>query len=137
MMARHLVAGTLALAAVAVAAPAALAQQQPPAVKRTELMRVPIAGTEGKEGVVFRADFPPGAVSPRHTHPGQEFLYVLDGTLVIEPDGGPAETVKAGGTSTNPTGRVHTAKNPSATEPTHVLVFLLAEKGQPLATPAK
>jgi quercetin dioxygenase-like cupin family protein len=136
MMARHLIAGTLALAAVAVVAPVALGQQ-PPAVKRTELMRAPIEGVEGKEGVVYTADFPPGGVAPRHTHPGEEFIYVLDGTLVVEPDGGPAETIKAGGTSTNPAGRVHTAKNPSATEPTKVLVFLVAEKGQPLATPAK
>ena len=126
---------TFAPLAAAFITVAAAAQEQ--TVTRTELMRVPVEGVEGKEGVIYRADFPPGAKAPRHTHPGQEFIYVLDGTLVIEPDGGPPETIKAGGTSTNPPGRVHAARNPSATEPTHVLGFLLANKGQPLATAAK
>jgi quercetin dioxygenase-like cupin family protein len=136
MMMRHLVTGTLVLSALAVAAPQALGQEQP-AVKRTELIRAPLEGMEGKEGVVFRAEFPPGAVASRHSHPGQEFIYIIDGTLVVEPDGAPAETLKAGDITTNPARRVHQGTNPSTTESTRVLVFMLAEKGQPLTTPAE
>jgi quercetin dioxygenase-like cupin family protein len=110
------------------------AQQQ--TVTRTELMRVPIEGIQGREGVVYTADFPPGAVAPRHTHPGQEFLYVVEGSIVVEPDGMAAQTIKAGETATNPEGHVHLARNASASAPAKTLVFILAEKGKPLATPA-
>lgn len=136
MMIRRLVASTLVLSAVAVTALPASGQQQQQAVKLTELMRVSIEGVEGKEGVVFTAEIPPGTVS-RHSQSGQEFIYVLEGTYVLEPDGGPAKTLEAGDTATHPARRVHTARNPSTTEPARVLVFMLAEKGQPLVTPAQ
>ena len=134
MGARHLATGMLAAAAAFVVVSASA---QEPTVKRTELMRVPVEGLEGKEGVVYRADFAPGAVAPRHSHPGQEFIYVLEGSVVQEPDGMAAQTVKAGETTTQPTHHVHSAKNPSASEPTRVLVFMTVGKGEPLAIPAK
>src|SRR4051794_30726657 len=93
----------------------ASAQQQ--TVTRTELMRVPIEGIEGRETVVYTADFAPGAVAPRHTHPGQEFLYVIAGGLVLEPEGMAAQTVKAGETATQPAGHAHLVRNASTTEP--------------------
>ncbi len=81
---RCIVAGSLAAAAVlAVAA----ASAQAPAVKRTELMRAPIEGVQGKESAIFTVDFAPGAATPRHSHSGQEFVYVLEGQFVLEPDG--------------------------------------------------
>jgi quercetin dioxygenase-like cupin family protein len=124
----------LAMSVAFLAAPA-VGQEQ--TVKRTELMRVPVEGFEGKEGVIYTADFAPGATAPRHTHPGQEFVYVLQGSLVIEPDGEAAQTVKAGETVTQPPNRVHGARNGSASEPAKVLVFLLLDKGKPLAIPVQ
>ena len=134
MSARHLTTGILALSVAFLAVPAAGQEQT---VKRTELMRVPIEGYEGKEAVIYTAEFAPGATAPRHSHPGQEFIYGLQGTLIIEPDGGPAQTVTAGETVTQPPNHVHGARNGSTSEPGKALVFLLADKGKPLAIPAQ
>ena len=105
-------------------------------VKRTELMKAAIAGMEGKEAVIYMAELPPGAAAGKHTHPGEEFAYVLDGALTLEPQGQEAKTYKAGEVFHNPAKMVHDAKN-STSGATKVLVFLIAEKGQPLATPAQ
>ena len=134
MGARHLVAAMLVVSVGFALAPASAQEQT---VTRTELMRVPVEGLEGKEGVVYRADFAPGAVAPRHSHPGREFIYVLEGSLILEPDGMAAQTLKAGETATQPAHHVHSANNPSASEPTRVLVFMTVGKGEPLAIPAK
>lgn len=138
MTTRHITAAALVLATAVVAAPAVPAEDQP--VKRTELMRVPIEGAEGKEGVVFTAEFAPGAVSARHSHPGQEFIYVLEGSLVLEPenpDKAPAVTLKEGETAMHPANEVHVGKNPNASAPAKVLVFMIAATDQPLAVQAE
>jgi quercetin dioxygenase-like cupin family protein len=103
-------------------------------IKRTELLRVDIKEAEGREGVMFVVDLAPGAVAGRHFHPGPEFFYVLEGTVIAEPDGHPPVTLKKGETGHNPTRHVHNAKNGSTSEPARVLVFLLSKKGKPLAT---
>ncbi len=108
------------------------AQTQP--IKRTELQRVDIKEMEGREGVMYVADVPPGGVAGRHFHPGPEYLYVLEGTLILEPDGQPAVTLQKGETAHQHARHVHNAKNGSTSEPARVLVFLISEKGQPLAT---
>ena len=56
-------------------------------VTRTELLRKPITGIEGKEVIVFVADVPPGAIAGRHAHPGDEAIYMLQGALRFQPDG--------------------------------------------------
>jgi quercetin dioxygenase-like cupin family protein len=109
---------------------------QQPSIKRTELLKTAIEGMEGKEAIVYVAELPPGAAAGKHTHPGPEFAYVLDGALTLEPQGQAPKTYKAGEVFHNAAKIVHDAKNASPTGPTKVLVFLLAEKGQPLATPA-
>jgi quercetin dioxygenase-like cupin family protein len=101
-----------------------------------ELLKTAIEGMEGKEAIVYVAELPPGAAAGKHTHPGPEFAYVLDGALTLEPQGQAPKTYKAGEVFHNAAKIVHDAKNASTTGPTKVLVFLLAEKGQPLATPA-
>ena len=90
----------------------------------------------GKEGVLYMAELAPGAVAGKHTHPGPEFAYVLEGALQLELEGQPPKTIKAGEAFHNPTKIVHDAKNPGTTGATKVLVFMLIDKGQPLATPA-
>jgi quercetin dioxygenase-like cupin family protein len=109
---------------------------QPSPVTRTMLQQKDIEGMPGKEAIVYVADFTPAAASGRHFHPGPEVGYVLQGTLVIEPDGHAPLTLRPGESFHNPSRHVHNARNASPSDPAKVLVFLIGDKGQPLATPA-
>jgi quercetin dioxygenase-like cupin family protein len=122
------VSGVVANAAIG----GATAQAQP--VKRTELQRVDVSEMEGREGVMYIAEIAPGAAAGRHFHPGPEYLYVLEGTMILEPDGQPPVTLRKGETGHQHARHLHNARNGSPSEPLRVLVFLLSEKGQPLAT---
>ena len=84
------------------------------------------------------ADVMPGAEGGRHTHYGDEFVYILDGMLIVTPDGKQPITLKEGDVAhLAPKDGVHAAKNGSKSEPAKVLVILVVEKGKPLAEPAK
>jgi len=112
------------------------AQDQP--IKRTELIRADVDNVAGKETVIYIADLAPGAAGARHTHYGDEFVYILEGSLTVKPDGKEPVTLKQGETAhLAPADGVHAAKNGSTTEPAKVLVVLVVEKGKPLAEPAK
>jgi len=114
----------------------AAAQDQP--IKRTELVRSDLADIAGKEAVIYIADLMPGAVGTRHTHHGDEYVYVLEGTLIVTPDGKESITLRKGDVAhIAPKDGIHAAKNASGSEPARALVFLVAEKGKPLAEPAK
>src|SRR5512134_1026753 len=67
--------------------PARIAAAQDQPIKRTELHRSDLADIVGKEAVIYIADVMPGAQGVRHTHYGDEYVYVLEGTLVVTPDG--------------------------------------------------
>jgi quercetin dioxygenase-like cupin family protein len=111
------------------------AQQQP--VTRTILQQKDLEGVAGREVIMYRAEAVPGGVAGRHYHPGPELVYVLEGALILEPDGQPPMTLKAGESAHMPAKHIHNAKNASTTEPVKVIVFLVGEKGQPLATPVQ
>ena len=108
-----------------------------PQITRTEILRKPMSGLDGKEVVVFLADIPPGGVAATHYHPGDEAIYMLQGALLFEPDQGPPFVLKAGEITFNPAKNIHKAKNTSSTEPAKVLNCMIAEKGQPLAIPVQ
>ena len=110
-----------------------LAQQ--PAFKRTVLQQSDISAP-GREVVQAVADFEPRATPGRHTHPGEEIGYVLEGTFLVEQDGKAPVTLKAGGTFLIPAGTVHNATNTGAAGG-KILATYIVEKGKPLATPAK
>jgi quercetin dioxygenase-like cupin family protein len=112
-----------------------IAQQAP--VTRTILQQKDLEGTTGREVIMYRAELIPGGVVGRHYHPGPELLYVLEGALILEHDGQPPVTLKVGDTAHVPAKHIHNAKNNSSTAPTKVLVVLVGEKGQPLATPVQ
>ena len=114
---------------------ALMAQGAP--VTRTTLQQKDIEGAPGKEVILYIADLVPGGVAGRHFHPGPEVAYVLEGSLVVEPDGKPPLTLKKGESFHNPAKAVHNAKNGSTTLPAKVLVVLIGEKGAPLSTPVK
>ena len=122
--------------AVGILTTQALVAQQAP-VTRTTLQQKDIEGAPGKEVIMYVADLVPGGVAGRHSHPGPEVAYVLEGSLVVEPEGQPPFTLKKGETFHNPAKAVHNAKNGSATQPAKVLVVLIGEKGAPLSTPVK
>src|SRR5262245_23918076 len=86
---------------------AVMAQQA--GTKRTDLQRHDLSAV-GREVIQVRVDFDPGYAAPRHTHPGEEIIYVLEGTLEYE-IGGKTSSVKAGDVLFVPAGTVHSAKN--------------------------
>jgi len=112
-----------------------IAQQQP--AQRTVLLKTDLAGIEGKEALVLTVAAAPGAVGGKHYHPGHELAYVLEGSLILEVEGKPPATFKAGETFHIPPKVVHSGKNASTTTPYKVLVFGLFEKGQPDTTPVQ
>jgi len=86
--------------------------------------------------VQARAEFLPGVAAGKHTHPGEELGYVLEGTLLLEVEGQPPRTVKAGEGFFVPAGVVHDGKN-IGTGPLKVLATYVVEKGKPVATAVK
>jgi quercetin dioxygenase-like cupin family protein len=136
----HLIVAIALLAGIwstqsASAQPKAAAPAAPVGFKRTELQRHDI-GTPNHETVQARGDFDPGAAAPRHTHPGEEVGYMLQGELVLEVEGQPPRTLKAGDTFFIPAGTVHSGKNAGKSLAV-VLSTYIVEKGKPLASVVK
>jgi len=109
--------------------------QQQPAFKRTMLQKNDLS-TKGREAVQVLAEFAPGAAAGKHTHPGEELGYILEGTLVLEVVGQKPLTLKAGDSFFVPAGVVHDGKNVGK-GPAKVLATYIVEKGKPVATPVK
>jgi len=124
-----------AATAAALVAITVTAAAQQPAFKRTELQRADLSAP-GREVVQAIAEFPPGAAVGRHTHPGEEVAYILEGTVLLEVDGKPAATKKAGEYFIIPAGTIHNATNNSKSG-AKVLATYIVEKGKPTATPVK
>jgi quercetin dioxygenase-like cupin family protein len=122
----------LIVLAIFVTATAAGAQEPP--FKRTVLQQGDLS-MAGHEAVTARVDIPQGVSVGKHTHPGEEVAYVMQGTLQVEIEGA-TKTVKAGEPFLIPAGKVHDAKN-IGTGPAQVLATYIVEKGKPLATPVK
>jgi quercetin dioxygenase-like cupin family protein len=81
-----------------------------------------------------RVDFDPGYVAPRHTHPGEEIIYVLEGTLEYRIGDGSPVRVKEGDVLFVPAGVIHTAKNVGTGNGAELATYIV-EKGKPLVTP--
>jgi quercetin dioxygenase-like cupin family protein len=103
--------------------------------KRTVVQQGDLS-TPGREVVQAVAEIQPGGQSGRHTHPGEEVAYILEGTVVIEMDGKPAVSKTAGEGILIPAGTVHNAKNTGKTV-ARVLATYVVEKGKPVTTPVK
>lgn len=117
---------------IVIAASVLLAQN--PAIKRTVLQRKDLS-VPGREAVVARVEIAPGAFAGRHTHPGEEISYILEGEAEILIEGQPPLKVKPGDSFIIPSGAKHDAHN-TGTQPLKLVGVYLVEKGQPLATPA-
>jgi quercetin dioxygenase-like cupin family protein len=108
---------------------------QPPGTKRTDLQRHDLS-VPGREVIQVRVDFDPGYVSPRHTHPGEEIIYVLEGTLEYQIEGKPPVTAKPGDVLFIPAGTIHAAKNVGSGNGAELATYIV-EKEKPLITPVK
>ena len=112
-----------------------LAQAQQPGIKRTDLQRHDLS-VPGREVVQVRVDFAPGAAFPRHRHPGEEIINVLEGSLEYEVEGKPPVTLKAGDVLFIPAGTIHAAKNVGKDNGAELATYFV-EKGKPLSTIVK
>ena len=108
---------------------------QAPGLKRTELQDHDLS-IPGKHVVQARVEFEPGAGVGRHTHPGEEISVVLEGSLLLEVDGQPPRTNKAGEAFLVPAGTIHAGRNPGPGKGV-VLATYVVDKGKPVATPVK
>lgn len=121
-------AGFAAVAAVA-------SNAQAPGFTRTLLQDQELSAHD-RHAVVARAEFIPGGAAGRHTHPGEELGYIVEGTLELTIDGQPPKTLKAGDVFFVPAGVVHDGKNVGSGKAV-VLATYVVEKGKPVATAAK
>ena len=124
---------TAVLIAAAVLTLHALRAQE--GVKRTDLQRHDLSAA-GREAIQVRVDIAPGVLAPPHKHPGEEIIYVLEGTLVYEVEGKPPVTLKAGDVLFIPYGTVHSAKNVGTVNAAELATYVV-EKGKPLVELAK
>jgi len=111
-------------------------QAQAPAGKRNVLVKDDMAPMPETTGYLIEVELAPGGDSGKITHPGQEFFYVNSGEAIFEVEGKPPQTLKAGmGIHVEP-GVVHSARNPSKTEPFKYVAFFVIQRGKPVTIPA-
>jgi quercetin dioxygenase-like cupin family protein len=127
------------LAAVALVAGSGLAwhlaQAQAPGIKRIDLQKHDLS-IPGREAVQVIVDLAPGVVAPRHSHPGEEIIYMLYGSLEYTLDGQPPVTLKPGDVLYIPAGTVHSARNLGTVNGVELATYIV-EKGKPLLVLAK
>ena len=104
-------------------------------IKRTDLQRHDL-GTSGREAIQVRVDFAPGAAFGKHTHPGEEIIYVLEGSLEYKIEGKPPVTLKAGDVFFVRAGTVHAARNAGSSNAAELATYVV-EKGKPVLTLVK
>jgi quercetin dioxygenase-like cupin family protein len=111
----------------------ASAQQSTPGAHRTVLDKESLS-IPGYDGVLVRTELAPGAREPKHTHPGDIFVYVMEGKVTLIQEGQPDLQRRAGEHFFVPAGRVHGAAN-EGTKPVKLLVTFIVQQGKPLTTP--
>ena len=128
---------TLAVAVLILASGLALyvARAQQPGVRRTELQRHDL-GVPGREVIQVRVELDPGVAFGKHTHPGEEIVYVLEGSLEYQVEGRPPMTLGAGDVLFIPAGTIHAAKNVGSGHGAEIATYLV-EKGKPLVVPVE
>jgi quercetin dioxygenase-like cupin family protein len=112
------------------ARPGGRAVQQAPGLWRTDLQRQDLS-VPGREVVQSRVDIGPEAPLVKHTHPGEEIIYVLEGSLECQIEGQPPKTLNAGDTLTVPVGAIHAVRNVGNGNAAELATYVV-EKGKPL-----
>ena len=121
----------------ALVAPRALhAHGEDSGAKVAPLMQQALPDQPGKEGILVRVEFPPAHVDAVHRHPGHAFVYVLEGSVEMQMEGGRSRTLNPGDTFYEKRGENHiVGRNISSTRPAKLLVFFIADQDMPLVLP--
>ena len=124
----------VALVLVCLMTGTALAQQ----AKVTPLMSKDLTENPGKEALMIMVEYPPGSSDPIHRHNAQAFVYVLEGSIVMQVKGGEQVTLTPGQSFYEGPDDVHVVdRNASSTQPAKFLVLLIKDKGAPALVPAQ
>ncbi len=99
-------------------------------IGRTDLMKEDLS-VAGREVIQVRVDFPPGVVAAKHSHPGEELVYVIEGLLEYQLEGRSPVTLKAGDVLFIPSGKAHAVKNVGSGNASELATYIV-EKGKPL-----
>ena len=129
---RHLT-KVLFTAAIAALSTSTVGQVPPKGVTRTDLQRHDLS-VVGRETVQARIDIAPGAAAPWHKHPGEEVIYVIEGTIEYQLAGQKPVTVSAGEVLFVPAGVPHMARNRGSASGAELATYIV-EKGKPLVVP--
>jgi len=106
--------------------------------KVAKLMSKDLPNFPGKEGVMITVEYPPGSSDPIHRHNANAFVYVLEGSIVMQVRGAKQVTLTPGETFYEGPDDVHVVgRNASKTKPAKFVVFLVKDKGAPILIPAK
>jgi len=106
------------------------AHSQQTGIKRTQLLQRALS-VPGREVVQVRVEFAPGAAFPEHSHPGEEFAYVIEGSLEYQLDGQPPVRLEAGEVLFVPAGAIHSARNVGKGNAAELATYIV-EQGKPL-----
>lgn len=112
-----------------------IAANQQPGIRRTDLLRDDLS-VAGREILQVRVDFDPGAEFPKHNHPGEEIVFMIEGLLEYEVEGKPPVTLKAGDVLFIPAGAAHRVKNVGRGNGAELATYIV-KKGEPLITLVK
>jgi quercetin dioxygenase-like cupin family protein len=114
------------------------AAAEAPEAKVTKLFSKDLKDYPGKEGLMITVEYPPGSVDPVHRHNAHGFIYVLEGSIVMQVKGGKEVTLKPGETFYEGPDDIHTVgRNASKTEPAKFVVVFLKDKDAPVLVPEK
>ena len=121
--------------------PATVMAQQPtsqaPQASVTPLTSKDLPDLPGKEALMITVEYPPGSVDPIHRHNAHAFVYVLEGSIIMQVKGGKEVTLIPGQTFYEGPNDVHVVgKNASSTKPAKFVVFFIKDKGAPVLVPA-
>jgi quercetin dioxygenase-like cupin family protein len=125
----------LAFFATGALATGALVTNEP---KVTQVMSKDLTNIPGKEGLMLMVEYPPGGADPVHRHNANAFVYVLEGSVVMQLQGGKETTLTAGQTFYEGPDDIHVVgRNASQTKPAKYIAFLVKDKGAPALVPVK
>jgi quercetin dioxygenase-like cupin family protein len=109
---------------------------KPPQASVTPLTSKDLPDIPGKEALMITVEYPPGSVDPIHRHNAHAFIYVLEGSIVMQVKGGKEVTLTPGQTFYEGPNDIHVVgRNASSTKPAKFVVFFVKDKGAPVVVP--
>ena len=113
-------------------------KEAPKEAKVTTLFSKDLLDFPGKEGLMITVEYPPGGSDPIHRHNAHAFVYVLEGSIVMQVRGGKEVTLTPGQTFYEGPSDIHVVgRNASQTKPAKFVVFMVKDKGAPAVVPVK